>query len=199
MTNTRHGDVGGLDDGRSAHDVGRGARRGRDARSGVDVRRRAGEPRLRYFSGCGDFLAHVKPQAVKIVGPYGLGYGGGVALAEARAAAPVAGVDYSTTNVQEQGVDEPDIVKTDGEKIVAIANGKLRVVVLGKDKPDLEASLAIEGAGAAAPAQEPCRRRVAHVRRRPPTPRRHEADRAGADADRFHRGRPQHPEPARAW
>ena len=70
-----------------------------------------------------------------------------VALAEARAAAPVAGVDYSTTNVQEQGVDEPDIVKTDGEKIVAIANGKLRVVVLGKDKPDLEASLAIEGAG----------------------------------------------------
>ncbi len=105
------------------------------------------KPSLRYFCGCGDFLAHVKPQAVKIVGPYGLG-GGAIALAAAeRAAAPVAGVDYSTTNVQEQGVDEPDIVKTDGEKIVAIANGKLRVVVLGKDKPDLEASLAVEGAG----------------------------------------------------
>ena len=103
-------------------------------------------PRLKYFGGCGDFLSHVKPQAVKIVGPYGLGYGGGVALAEARAAAPVAGVDYSTTNVQEQGVDEPDIVKTDGEKIVAIANGKLRVVVLGKDRPDMEASIAVEGA-----------------------------------------------------
>ena len=99
-----------------------------------------------YFSGCGDFLAHVKPQAVKIVGPYGLGAGEVLAAAE-RAAAPVAGVDYSTTNVQEQGVDEPDIVKTDGEKIVAIAKGKLRVVVLRKDKPDLVASLAVEGAG----------------------------------------------------
>jgi Beta propeller domain len=69
-----------------------------------------------------------------------------VFAAAERAAAPVAGVDYSTTNVQEQGVDEPDIVKTDGEKIVALANGKLRVVVLGKDKPDLVASLAVEGA-----------------------------------------------------
>jgi Beta propeller domain len=104
-------------------------------------------PGLRYFSGCGDFLAHVKPQAVKVVGPYGLS-GGAIALAADRAAAPTPGVDYSTTNVQEQGVDEPDIVKTDGEKIVALAQGKLRVVVLGKDdKPDLVASLAVEGAG----------------------------------------------------
>jgi uncharacterized secreted protein with C-terminal beta-propeller domain len=103
-------------------------------------------PGLRYFSGCRDFLAHVKPQAVKIVGPYGL-TGGAIALASERAAAPVADVDYSTTNVQEQGVDEPDIVKTDGEKIVALAQGKLRVVVLGRDKPDLRASLAVDGAG----------------------------------------------------
>jgi Beta propeller domain len=108
---------------------------------------RQAPPELRYFSGCRDFLAHVKPQAVKIVGPFGLS-GGAIALAADRAAAPKAGVDYSTTNVQEQGVDEPDIVKTDGEKIVALAQGKLRVVVLGKgDKPDLEASLAVEGAG----------------------------------------------------
>jgi uncharacterized secreted protein with C-terminal beta-propeller domain len=102
-------------------------------------------PGLRTFKGCGDFLSHVKPQALKIVGPYGLG-GGALALATERAAAPAADVDYSTTNVQEQGVDEPDIVKTDGEKIVALAQGKLRVVVLGKDKPELEASLAVEGA-----------------------------------------------------
>ena len=104
------------------------------------------KPGLRYFSGCGDFLAHVKPQAVKIVGPYGLSGGPMVLAAAERAAAPVAGVDYSTTNVQEQGVDEPDIVKTDGEKIVALAQGKLRVVVLRNDKPDLVASLAVEGA-----------------------------------------------------
>ena len=131
----------------------------------------------------------MKPQAVKIVGPYGLG-GGSIALAAAeRAAAPVAGVDYSTTNVQEQGVDEPDIVKTDGEKIVALANGKLRVVVLGKDKPDLEASLAVEGAGllllhGTAPSSSRTRTAAA------PAAGRHEADRADADADRSHRGRP---------
>jgi hypothetical protein len=103
-------------------------------------------PSLRYFSGCGDYLAHVKQQAVKIVGPYGLAGGPMMPLAAERAAAPVPGVDYSTTNVQEQGVDEPDIVKTDGERIVALAQGKLRVVVLGKGEPDLVASLAVEGA-----------------------------------------------------
>ena len=58
-----------------------------------------------------------------IVGPYGL-TGGAIALAATeRAAAPNLNVDYSTTNVQEAGVDEPDIVKTDGEKIVALAEG----------------------------------------------------------------------------
>ena len=83
---------------------------------------------------------------MKIVGPYGLAGGPIVLAAGERAAAPVAGVDYSTTNVQEQGVDEPDIVKTDGEKIVALAQGKLRVVVLRNDRPDLVASLPVEGA-----------------------------------------------------
>ena len=39
-----------------------------------------------------------------------------------------AGVDYSTTNVQEAGVDEPDIVKTDGNLIYAISNSTLYVV-----------------------------------------------------------------------
>ena len=105
-------------------------------------------PGLRYFSGCGDFLGHIKPEAAKIVGPYGLGPGGLLPLAAARAAEPAAGVDYSTTNVQEAGVDEPDIVKTDGEKIVALAQGKLHVLLVGKDKPDLVASLDVgDGAG----------------------------------------------------
>ena len=35
---------------------------------------------------------------------------------------------YSTTNLQEIGVDEPDLVKTDGRILVAIAQGKLFVV-----------------------------------------------------------------------
>ena len=36
-----------------------------------------------------------------------------------RAEGGIPGVDFSTTNVQELGVDEPDIVKTDGDHILA--------------------------------------------------------------------------------
>lgn len=36
--------------------------------------------------------------------------------------APVEGVDFSGTNVQVSGVDEPDIVKTDGSRVFAISN-----------------------------------------------------------------------------
>ena len=35
---------------------------------------------------------------------------------------------HSDTNVQEEGVDEPDIVKTDGDRILALAQGKLHLV-----------------------------------------------------------------------
>ncbi|NMO54457.1 benzoate transporter [Actinoplanes sp. TBRC 11911] len=35
---------------------------------------------------------------------------------------------YSGTNVHEQGVDEPDMVKTDGRRIVTVSGGVLRVV-----------------------------------------------------------------------
>ncbi len=36
--------------------------------------------------------------------------------------------EHSTTNVQEAGVDEPDLVKTDGERIITVVDGTLRVV-----------------------------------------------------------------------
>lgn len=36
--------------------------------------------------------------------------------------------EYSGTNVHEQGVDEPDLVKTDGRRVVTVADGQLRVV-----------------------------------------------------------------------
>jgi uncharacterized secreted protein with C-terminal beta-propeller domain len=47
--------------------------------------------------------------------------------AESEPAAPA----HSTTNVQEAGVDEPDIVKTDGNRIVAV--GQSRVHLIGLD------------------------------------------------------------------
>ncbi|MCY4665400.1 MAG: beta-propeller domain-containing protein, partial [Acidimicrobiaceae bacterium] len=43
-------------------------------------------------------------------------------------AAPVEGVDFSGTNVQEAGVDEADIVKTDGRRIFTLSAGRLVVV-----------------------------------------------------------------------
>ncbi len=40
---------------------------------------------------------------------------------------------FSTTNVQVDGVDEPDIVKTDGDRIIAIAGSTLHYVDVGAD------------------------------------------------------------------
>ncbi len=47
----------------------------------------------------------------------------------------VAGTDFSETNVQVEGVDEPDIVKTDGERIVTVLNNTLQIVDVRGDDP----------------------------------------------------------------
>jgi len=47
--------------------------------------------------------------------------------------------------VQEAGVDEPDIVKTDGRRLVTMAGGKLRIVDVGGDRPVEKATLPIAG------------------------------------------------------
>jgi uncharacterized secreted protein with C-terminal beta-propeller domain len=104
---------------------------------------------LRQVGDCDALLSHLRTEAALRVGPYGLG-GGPIYYAEDSAGAPIpadgrtaaegdaasapttAGTggdeSFSTTNVQEAGVDEPDIVKTDGTLIVTIANGVLSVV-----------------------------------------------------------------------
>jgi len=46
----------------------------------------------------------------------------------ADAAPSVPEVEYSTTNIQEAGVDEPDIVKTDGRRIIALVDNTLHVI-----------------------------------------------------------------------
>ena len=37
-------------------------------------------------------------------------------------------IDYSTTNIQVEGVDEPDVVKTDGKYLYILANSKIYIV-----------------------------------------------------------------------
>ena len=58
-----------------------------------------------------------------------------------------AGGDFSTTNVQEQGVDEPDFVKTDGETVFVASQGTLYAVA-ARGEPRLLGSLDLgEGYG----------------------------------------------------
>ena len=62
------------------------------------------------------------------------------------AAAPKQGVDYSGTNVQEEGVDEPDLVKTNGRTLFAVANGRLNAVDVRTPRPRLLDSLKLAAA-----------------------------------------------------
>jgi Beta propeller domain len=106
-----------------------------------------GPVKLVAFTSCEDALRGLRSAARGVVGPYGFGgnaphagtaardAGGGPAAAGAAPAAAPDGEpantgpgEYSTTNTQEVGVDEPDLVKTDGRRIVTISGGMLRVV-----------------------------------------------------------------------
>lgn len=61
---------------------------------------------------------------------------------------PAPAPDFSTTNVQEQGIDEPDVVKTDGRRIYAVVAGVLYVVDARADPPKVLGSVRLaEGGG----------------------------------------------------
>jgi hypothetical protein len=126
---------------------------------------------LEAFDACDDLLAYLRTEGAKVVGPYGFDGGSskialeatagattdvrrdaaaptpGAATADQSAAPQVAGTDYSATNVQEEGVDEPDLVKTDGRKLATIAGGRLRLVDLTAPLPRAGGSLALDASG----------------------------------------------------
>ena len=74
------------------------------------------------------------------------------AAAPARPAAAAARPhpSFSTTNNQEQGVDEPDTVKTNGSTIFTVSGNKLYAVAVNGGKPQLAGSLALGSGGAGA-------------------------------------------------
>ena len=114
----------------------------------VDAARPAA-PGLGSFRSCAELLAYGKAHAARLVGPYGLGGPvlRGVPPGEAqRAAARQQGVDFSGTNVQEEGVDEPDLVKTNGNTLFAVANGRLNAVDVRDSTPRLLDSLRLDAA-----------------------------------------------------
>jgi Beta propeller domain len=106
--------------------------------------------RLVSFDSCDDALAGLKRAAADYVSPYGLGGGGQILEADAALGVPAAATagegdarsaggddagapvtaqqEYSTTNTHEAGVDEPDLVKTDGQRIVTVSGNTLQVI-----------------------------------------------------------------------
>ena len=115
------------------------------------------------FDDCGTLLDYLRAEYSARVGPWGFGGGGwfGPVAEEAMAAeaasddsaaapvaatAPVEGVDFSGTNVQEAGVDEADIVKTDGRRIFTLSAGRL-VVVDAATRSAIGSTVVAEGWG----------------------------------------------------
>jgi hypothetical protein len=68
------------------------------------------------------------------------------AVPTAPGAAPASGDgDFSSTNVQVAGVDEPDIIKTDGNRILAVAQSRLHYVDVSGDQPRYLGSVDLVG------------------------------------------------------
>lgn len=87
------------------------------------------------FDSCTDALAELRAATAAEVSPWGLAGGAPQQRAVAAAQDAIGNADestpagdYSLTNGYEAGVDEPDLVKTDGQRIVTISQGVLRVV-----------------------------------------------------------------------
>lgn len=99
--------------------------------------------RLVAYDGCGallDGLRRATADQVGRLGPYGRGGAippggmleGDMALPKGRVPGPAPAHGqapaHSTTNNHEPGSDEPDVVKTDGRRIVALTRGRLQVI-----------------------------------------------------------------------
>ncbi|KOX13655.1 hypothetical protein ADK67_43870 [Saccharothrix sp. NRRL B-16348] len=90
------------------------------------------------FDTCDTALAELREAIAPHVTVYGLGGGMFLDAADADLAKEsrisssptdtAAVPEHSKTNAHEVGVDEPDLVKTDGKRVVTVVDGKLRVV-----------------------------------------------------------------------
>lgn len=115
--------------------------------------RQARRLRLRQFRRCEGFANYMRIHAARNVGPWGSGSvdfrGGGGAVAAPGAPAPeaasepVAGDDFSTTNNQELGVDEADVVKTNGRTMFTVTDGALRALDVRSGRPLLLDTLSL--------------------------------------------------------
>ncbi|GLZ80479.1 hypothetical protein Afil01_52860 [Actinorhabdospora filicis] len=96
------------------------------------------DAKLVAYGSCDTALAELRAAVTPYVGPYGFGLTGDALMRGpegtadsapmSKEAAGAAAADHSTTNVQEAGIDEPDLVKTDGKRVLAIKDWSLRVI-----------------------------------------------------------------------
>lgn len=119
---------------------------------------------LRGFDSPQDFLNYVRTEALKLVTPYGIRAPGsnaftGLRLLERPATRAAAGTDgpaaegealslapsepFSSTNIQEAGVDEPDLVKTDGRRLAVLAPTGISLLDVTRATPRVEGSIEI--------------------------------------------------------
>jgi uncharacterized secreted protein with C-terminal beta-propeller domain len=108
----------------------------------------AGKAVLKPFTSGDEVLSYFRQQASAQLGRSGSGIGGLVAATPDIAAAPTSGAEtgagtqdngstsYSTTNIQEEGVDESDVFKSDGTSFY-IAKGKTLRIVRATPMADL--------------------------------------------------------------
>ncbi len=151
----------------TADDPGSSAAIGTDGTvdiSGTDIELTAG---LETFQSCDALLGRLKEEGLERVGPYGFDQGGwygpmfegdvaaedegATATTVAEASAPASnessddsgGSDgaASGTNNQEAGVDEADLVKTDGKRMVVVLGNTMRVIDLTTDTIEREVDL----------------------------------------------------------
>src|SRR5262245_59884031 len=135
-----------------------------------------GPYRLVAFDSCDDALGQIRSASQNAVGPYGFGNSYGFSVEDglgpvppvpqaaappgantgdrsatgASSSVPSGGTPaHSDTNNQEAGVDEPDLVKTDGNRILVVHNGVLNVIDA--------ASHQITGTLSLAPSNDPLR------------------------------------------
>jgi uncharacterized secreted protein with C-terminal beta-propeller domain len=115
--------------------------------------------RLQAFGSCSRFVHYARRHALNELTTRGTPLGAPLPVSrtpqpnnqvtvqgESAPSAPAAGDDFSTTNVQEAGVDEPDEVKTDGKRIFVAQNGRLWALDARSNPPKLLSSIPLEGA-----------------------------------------------------
>jgi hypothetical protein len=110
------------------------------------------------YDGCDELLAHYRTELTRSATAYGFGFGGGFGVADDVAGAPMAssgaareqggpdavGSGPTGTNVQEQGVDEPDLVKMRDGRLVVLTGNRVRVLS-AEEQPRLLGSLRVGG------------------------------------------------------